>query len=124
MDKSKIKKQVAYTAIDTLVKSGMKLGLGTGSTSIFAVHRVAELLKKGILKNLKIVTTSLQTKVECQNLGISLTSLNCSTLGGRLDLTIDGADEIDPHNNLLKGGGGALLIEKITAYKENPVERK
>jgi len=119
MDKLTIKKQVAYAAVDALVKSGMKLGLGTGSTAINAVHRIAELFKKGKLNNLDIVVTSLQTKIECQRFNIPLTSLNYPFLNGILDLTIDGADEIDPDNSLIKGGGGALLLEKILAYSSD-----
>jgi ribose 5-phosphate isomerase A len=116
MDIVELKKQIAYTAVDTLVRSDMKLGLGTGSTAIWVSRRVGELLKNGMLSNIVAVPTSLATRLECETLGIPVTSLCNPSLGGRLDLTIDGADEIDPERRLIKGGGGAHLQEKICAY--------
>ncbi len=116
MDKTQLKKSIADKAVDTLIKSGMKIGLGTGSTAIHMVHRVAELQREGKLKSLTIVTTSLQTELECLSSGMAVTSLMNPQVDGRLDLTIDGADEIDPRYRLIKGHGGALLTEKITAY--------
>ena len=116
MEKAEIKKLVAYTAVDTLVKSGMKLGLGSGSTAIGTVRRIAELKKQKKIKNLAIVTTSLQTRMECLALNLPITSFTDPALKAQLDLTIDGADEIDPQYRLIKGHGGALLSEKITAY--------
>ena len=98
------------------MNSGMKLGLGTGSTAIEAVRRVGELLRAGALRDLKVVPTSFQTEVACRELGIPLWSLNDPLIGGRLDLTIDGADEVDPAWRLVKGGGAAMLIEKIVAH--------
>lgn len=93
----------------------MKLGLGTGTTAIEAVKHIVKLQSEGKLKNLACVATSLQTEFACNESGIRLYSLNDSYIGGRLDLTIDGADEVDPDRNLIKGGGGALLVEKILA---------
>jgi ribose 5-phosphate isomerase A len=93
----------------------MKLGLGTGSTAVHAVYRVGELLRKGSLKDIVAVPTSFQTMVACQQAGISLTTLNDPAVDGRLDLTVDGADEVDPNWNLIKGGGAAMLIEKVVA---------
>ena len=116
MDKNEIKETLGREAVDALVKSGMKLGLGTGSTAIFAVRRLAFLLSSGKLKDIMVVPTSFQTSIECEELGIPLFSLNSRTIDGRLDLTIDGADEVDGQNRLVKGGGGALLPEKIVAY--------
>jgi len=116
MEKAEIKKLVAHTAVDTLVKSGMKLALGTGSTAIEAARRIAVLKNEKKLYNLMVVTTSLQTKMECLALGIPITTLIDPLLKAELDLTIDGADEIDPQNRLIKGHGGALLSEKIAAY--------
>jgi ribose 5-phosphate isomerase A len=116
MDTDEVKRILGIQAVDTLVKSGMRLGLGTGSTAIHAVHRVGELLKKGTLREIVAVPTSFQTVVACRQLGISLTTLNDPPVNGRLDLTIDGADEVDPQWNLIKGGGAAMLIEKVVAH--------
>jgi ribose 5-phosphate isomerase A len=99
-----------------MVKSGMKLGLGTGSTAIHAVRRVGELLAQGALRDVSAFATSFQTEIECDRLNIPFYSLNSRELASGLDMTIDGADEVDPQNRLIKGGGGAMLIEKIAAY--------
>ncbi|HOJ98994.1 MAG: ribose-5-phosphate isomerase RpiA [Treponemataceae bacterium] len=116
MEQQRLKELVGQTAVDQLVRSGMKVGLGTGSTAMPAVRRIGELLQKGIVTDIKAVSTSFQTTVACEELGIPLYTLNSREIGGELDLTIDGADEVDPDNNLIKGGGGALLLEKIVAY--------
>ena len=116
MDQNEIKEMLGREAVDVLVKSGMKLGLGTGSTAIPAVRRIGALLSEGRLKDIRAVPTSFQTSIECEKWGIPLFSLNSKEIGGKLDLTIDGADEVDPKNRLIKGGGGALLLEKIVAY--------
>ena len=116
MNQNELKELAAGASVDTLVKSGMKLGLGTGSTAIHAVRRVSALLAKGKLRDILAVSTSFQTSIECENLGIPLLTLNSREIGGKLDLTIDGADEVDPQNRCTKGGGGALLLEKILAY--------
>jgi ribose 5-phosphate isomerase A len=104
-----LKRQAAGRALD-LVRDGMKLGLGTGST---AKHFV-ELLGERVRGGLKIigVPTSEATRTDAVRCGVPLTSLDDID---RLDLTVDGADEIDPALNLIKGGGGALLREKIVA---------
>jgi ribose 5-phosphate isomerase A len=115
-DQTKVKEALGRAAADGLVKSGMRLGLGTGSTAIQVVRRVGELLERGTISGLRVFPTSFQTQLECEKLGIPVYSLNSPELGGRLDLTIDGADEIDPENRLIKGGGGALLVEKLAAY--------
>jgi ribose 5-phosphate isomerase A len=116
MDIKEIKEMVGRRAVEVLVKSGMKLGLGTGSTAIPAVRYIGELLKNGTLKNILAVPTSFQTVIECEKQGIPLYTLNSREIGGRLDLTIDGADEVDAKSYCTKGGGAALLTEKITAY--------
>jgi len=116
MDQKAIKEMVGRAAVESLVKSGMKLGLGTGSTAIPAVQHIGALLREGKLKSILAVPTSFQTSIECEKWGIPLFSLNSKEIGGTLDLTIDGADEVDPQNRLVKGGGGALLLEKIVAY--------
>ena len=115
-DLSDVKKGLGSAAVDRFVKDGMRLGLGTGSTAIWAARRVAERLADGSLRGISAVTTSLQTELEARALGIPVVTLNDASLGGELDLTIDGADEVDPGFNLIKGGGGALLKEKIVAY--------
>jgi ribose 5-phosphate isomerase A len=111
-----MKAAAAKTAVDEMVKSGMKLGLGTGSTAIHAVRRVGELLSQGTLRDIRAFATSFQAEIECEKLQIPFFSLNSRELSAGLDLTIDGADEVDPQNRLIKGGGGAHLIEKIAAY--------
>jgi len=112
----RLKEEVGKAAVDGMVKSGMKLGLGTGSTAIHAVRRVGELLERGVLRDISAFATSFQTEIECERLNIPFYSLNSRELSSGLDLTIDGADEVDPQNRLIKGGGGAMLIEKIAAY--------
>jgi len=116
MEQNAIKEQVARAAVDALVKDGMKLGLGTGSTAIPAVRYIGALLKEGKLKNIRAVPTSFQTSIECEKWNIPLFSMNSKEIDGKLDLAIDGADEVDPENRLIKGGGGAHLLEKIIAY--------
>jgi ribose 5-phosphate isomerase A len=115
-DSTEIKKVLGTQAVDQFVRDGMRLGLGTGSTAIWAARRVAALLAEGRLKGIRAVTTSLQAELEARALGIPVLTLNDAALDCTLDLTIDGADEIDPSRNLIKGGGGALLMEKIVAY--------
>jgi len=94
------------------VESGMVVGLGHGSTAIFAIRRIAQLLHDGQLRDILGMPCSCQVEKEAQRLGIPLTTLDDHR---NVDLTIDGADEVDPHLNLIKGGGGALLREKIIA---------
>jgi ribose 5-phosphate isomerase A len=111
-----MKEAAGRAAVDALVKSGMKLGLGTGSTALHAIRRVGELLAQGALRDISAFVTSLQAEIECEKLGIPLYSLNSREFANGLDLTIDGADEVEPQNCLIKGGGGAHLIEKLAAY--------
>ncbi len=92
------------------VQSGMKVGLGTGSTAAFAVDRIGELLKSGELKDIIAVPTSKATEKQALSVGIPLATLDEVP---KLDLTIDGADEVDPELNVVKGRGGALLREKM-----------
>jgi ribose 5-phosphate isomerase A len=105
------KRQAAEYAVQW-VKPGMIVGLGHGSTAIWAIRRIAELLKSGELTDIICVPCSLQVQSDARKLDIPLTTLDDSPV---IDVTIDGADEIDPNMNVIKGGGGALLREKIVA---------
>lgn len=106
-----LKKQAAYRAVE-FIQSGMTVGLGTGSTVKFALERIAELLKSGQLKNILGIPSSIRTERLAASLSIPLTTFEEHWV---IDLTIDGADEVDPSLDLIKGGGGALLREKILA---------
>merc|ERR1712176_1347097 len=110
VSQDELKKQVGYKAVDDYVKSGMVVGLGTGSTAYFAVERVGNLLKSGELKDIVAIPTSERTREQALSLDIPLVTLDTHS---KLDGAIDGADEVDPDLNLVKGGGGALLREKM-----------
>lgn len=121
LNQSEQKILAARTAVETLVEkrlvfSGMKIGLGTGSTALPAVKRLAEYIADGTLKNIKAVATSFQTENACIDWNVPVYSFKDRLIDGELDLAIDGADEIDSENNCIKGGGAALLREKIVAY--------
>ena len=121
MTQNEQKVLVANTAVDKLLEEGkifdgMKIGLGTGSTAMPAVKRLAEHIQKGNVKDVKAVVTSFQTAVACQELGIPVYTLNDKIIGGQLDLAIDGADEVDDDCNCIKGGGAAHLREKLVEY--------
>jgi len=105
-----LKKQVGYKSVDDNVRSGMTVGLGTGSTAYFAVERLGQLLADGTLKDIVAIPTSERTREQALSLNIPLVTLDTHS---RLDVAIDGADEVDPNLNLVKGGGGALLREKM-----------
>ena len=104
-----LKRMAAERAVD-LAQSGMVLGLGHGSTAKYAVDIIGERLNSGALQDIVGVPTSEQTAAQAQALGIPLATLAERPI---LDLAIDGADEVDPALNLIKGLGGALLREKI-----------
>ncbi len=116
MDTNQLKKLVAERAVEQLIKDGMKVGIGTGSTALKAAEFIGKELQSGKIKNLLIVPGSFETRLELQKYGITLYSLNDPVINGELDITIDGADEVDPNGNLIKGGGGGLLLEKIIGY--------
>lgn len=106
-----LKKEAAEHAL-RYVESGMTVGLGTGSTAIFAIRRIGELLQSGILKNIVGFATSRGSWDAAVALKIPMLT---DDLPQNIDVTIDGADEVDPQLNLVKGGGGALLREKLVA---------
>ncbi len=106
-----LKKEAAEYAL-RYVKSGMTVGLGTGSTAIFAIRHIGALLKSGELKGLIGFATSKASWDAAVGLGIPMLT---DDLPKNIDVTIDGADEVDPQLNLIKGGGGALLREKLVA---------
>jgi ribose 5-phosphate isomerase A len=109
-------KQLAAEKSIEFIKDGMILGLGTGSTVFFLVHKLAELVKQGL--SVTCVSTSNQTSGLAKSLGIKISNLNEVD---KIDLTIDGADEVDRSLNGIKGGGGALLYEKIVATSSKKV---
>ena len=108
---AKLKQEAAEFAVQ-FVESGMLVGLGTGSTAIFATRKIGALLRDGTLKYISGFATSQATQEEARQLGIPLIDVS---LPLKIDVTIDGADEVDPQFNLIKGGGGALFREKIVA---------
>ena len=108
-DLEALKREAARRALD-FVRSGMRLGLGTGSTAAYFVELLAEKVKSGL--DIVGVPTSEATHQQAERLGVPLTTLDDEP---ELDLTVDGADEINPELTLIKGGGGALLREKIVA---------
>jgi len=95
-----------------LVESGMVVGLGFGSTAVYAVRRIAVRLAEGDLQDILGIPTTRSVEAEASALGIPLSTLEAHP---RLDLTLDGADEVDPQLDVIKGGGGALLREKVVA---------
>ena len=109
MDMEALKRQAAARALEA-VRDGMRLGLGTGSTAKHFVDLLGEKVRAGM--QVIGVPTSEATRAQAEQCGIKLTTLDEVD---HLDLTIDGADEVDPALNLIKGGGGALLREKIVA---------
>lgn len=109
--RAKLKQEAAEFAVQ-FVRSGMVVGLGTGSTSIFATRKIGELLRTGRLRDITALATSTATQDEAEQLGIPMMD---TSLPLEIALTIDGADEVDPQFNVIKGGGGALFREKIVA---------
>jgi len=106
-----LKKQAAVYAV-CFVKPGMTVGLGTGSTAIHAVREIARRHAAGELAGIKTFATSAEIASAATHAGLPLLGPQGPV---RIDVTIDGADEVDPRLNLIKGGGGALLHEKIVA---------
>ena len=111
MDIEALKRQAGEKAVE-FVKPGMIIGLGTGSTAVHATRKIGRMWQAGELPNILCIPTSEATAREAEKFSIPLTTLNEQP---KADITIDGADEIDPHFDLIKGLGGALLREKIVA---------
>ena len=109
LSQDELKKRVGIYAAD-FVKNGATIGLGTGSTVYWLIEELGKRVEQGL--EIIIVPTSAQTETLAKAVGITVSNLDEID---RLALTIDGADEIDPHGQLIKGGGGALLQEKIVA---------
>lgn len=103
------KKLAGEKAID-YIQDGMKIGLGSGSTVNFFIKKLAELVKEGL--KIEGIPSSVKTEKLATELGIPLTDFSTVT---HLDVTVDGANEVDEHFNLIKGGGGSLLREKFVA---------
>lgn len=112
MDIDQLKRRAAEAAVEQYVESGMILGLGVGSTAIHAVRHIGALYQAGTLRDIVGVPCSRAIEQAARALGIPLTTLDEQPA---VDLTIDGADEVAPDFSVIKGGGGALLREKMVA---------
>ncbi len=111
LSEPEMKRAAAEAAVDEYVKDGQNVGLGTGSTAYYAIKAIGRLVTENGYR-LRCVATSVQSEDIARESGIEVVGLGDVD---RLDVTIDGADEIDPRLNLVKGLGGALLREKIVA---------
>lgn len=110
MPQDQIAKKAAGYAAATLVQDGMIVGLGSGTTATFFIERLIDYCKEGL--SIQAVATSSNSETLARNGGIPILDINTLSF---IDLTIDGADEIDKNKSMIKGGGGALLREKIVA---------
>jgi ribose 5-phosphate isomerase A len=110
-DQQDLAKKAAAEKAVALVRDGMTLGLGTGSTASFAIRRIGQLVRAGM--KLSAVATSIRSEQLAREEGIVVKDISGIV---SIDLAIDGADEADGNGNLIKGGGGALLREKIIAF--------
>ncbi len=115
-DPVKLMKQEVGKAAANLVKSGSIVGLGTGSTTAFTIQFLGSRLKSGELKDIVGIPTSFQSEVLAKQYGVPLTTLDAID---HIDIAIDGADEVDPSKNLIKGGGAAHTREKVVDYLAN-----
>ena len=105
-------------AIEKFVTDGIKLGLGSGTTSHFFVRTLGAMIQQGRFKNLVCTATSNSTIAVAREVGIPITDVNHM---GQIDLTVDGHDEIDDNFHMIKGGGACLLWEKIVAHASTKV---
>ncbi|MEY3867675.1 MAG: hypothetical protein RLZZ338_1566 [Cyanobacteriota bacterium] len=112
-DPVKLMKQLVGKAAADRVQSDMIVGLGTGSTTAYTIEYLGARIKSGELKNIKGVPTSFQAEVLAKQYGVPLTTLDEVD---HIDIAIDGADEVDPNLNLIKGGGAAHTREKVVDY--------
>jgi ribose 5-phosphate isomerase A len=115
LEREELKKLAAEKALE-YIEDGMIVGLGTGSTVEYALHKLGLLVKDGL--NIKGIPTSVHTKRIAKEQNIPLTTIEENP---EIDVTIDGADEVDSNLNLIKGGGGALTREKIIAFNSKKV---
>jgi len=115
LEKEELKKLAGEKAVDH-IEDGMIIGLGTGSTIEYALRKIGKLCREGL--DIKGIPTSIHTKRIATEEKIPLTTLDENPV---IDLTIDGADEVDSNLNLIKGGGGALTREKIIAFNSKKV---
>ena len=109
-DPVQVMKQEVGQAAALRVKSGTIVGLGTGSTTAYAIQYIGERIKSGELKDIVGIPTSFQAEVLAKQYGIPLTTLDAVD---HIDIAIDGADEVDPQKNMIKGGGAAHTREKV-----------
>jgi ribose 5-phosphate isomerase A len=107
-------KQLAAEHAAKLIQDGMTVGIGTGSTSAFAIEAISKKIKEGL--SIRAVASSIKSEELAKGAGITLIAFSEVE---RIDIYIDGADEVDENLNLMKGGGGALLREKILAFNSN-----
>lgn len=112
-DPVKLMKQEVGKAAAALVKSGSIVGLGTGSTTAYTIQFLGDRLKSCELKDIVGIPTSFQSEVLAKEYGVPLTTLDAVD---HIDIAIDGADEVDPKKNLIKGGGAAHTREKVVDY--------
>jgi ribose 5-phosphate isomerase A len=123
MQISEIKKLVGVTLIDQEISLGhlrsgnadkpFRIGLGTGTTAIWAIRRLGEVYTQGVLRHILCVATSSASQLEAQVQGLPISDLNDPRVDGQVDLAFDGADQVDPQANLIKGGGAAHAREKL-----------
>lgn len=109
---AELKQQAGEYAATEFVRSGMLLGLGFGSTTIHAINKIGERIQSGKLTGITAIACARSIEEHARKLGIPLVEFTPDTV---IDVTIDGADEVDPQFNLIKGGGGALTREKVVA---------
>ena len=114
-----LKRAVAVEAVERYVRGGMRIGLGTGSTASYAVREVAKRQRAGTLEGVRCMATSVATAVLARRSGLEVERTSALLDGRRLDVVVDGADAVDGGANLIKGGGGALLQEKVAAYNSD-----
>lgn len=113
--RDRLKAAIAQKAVSALVRNGQRVGLGSGSTALEVIRCIGTEVATGSLTDLTVVPTSRQAQIACWDQGLSPVGLDDPSVAGSLDIVIDGADEVDPMWRLTKGGGAALLTEKIIA---------